>query len=284
MSLTLATESEIELAEAICGRAPSFQHTRFTNAGTEAVMHAIKGARAYTGRPKIAKCEGVYHGAYDYAEASLDPDPQNWGTDRPRPVGYAKGTPAGLLQDAVIIPFNDVAGSREILDRHAGDLAAVLVDLVPARCGGTPMSLAYIDMLHEFRRESGALIIDDEVITFRLHEGGAQTLYGLEPDLTTLGKVIGGGLPIGAVAGTAERDGRLRQQHWQGRLPAIRHLHGQPSLHVRRGGGDAHVYGRGRRNGSTTSARPRVPGCARLSVSPELRGRSPAKARSSSSI
>ena len=68
-------------------------------------MHAIKGARAYTGRPKIAKCEGVYHGAYDYAEASLDPDPQNWGTDRPRAVGYAKGTPAGLLQDAVIIPF-----------------------------------------------------------------------------------------------------------------------------------------------------------------------------------
>ena len=204
MSLTLATESEIELAEVICGRAPSLQRIRFTNTGTEAVMHAIKGARAYTGRPKIAKCEGVYHGAYDYAEASLDPDPQSWGTDRPRPVGYAKGTPAGLLQDAVIIPFNDVAGSREILARHAGDLAAVLVDLVPARCGGAPMSPAYIDMLHEFRRESGALIIDDEVITFRLHEGGAQTLYGLEPDLTTLGKVIGGGLPIGAVAGTAD--------------------------------------------------------------------------------
>ena len=104
----------------------------------------------------------------------------------------------------MIIPFNDVAGSREILARHAGDLAAVLIDLVPARCGGASMSPAYIDMLHEFRRESGALIIDDEVITFRLHEGGAQTLYGLEPDLTTLGKVIGGGLPIGAVAGTAD--------------------------------------------------------------------------------
>ena len=82
MSLTLATESEIELAEAICGRAASLQRIRFTNTGTEAVMHAIKGARAYTGRPKIAKCEGVYHGAYDYAEASLDPDPQSWGTDR----------------------------------------------------------------------------------------------------------------------------------------------------------------------------------------------------------
>ena len=204
MSLTLATESEIELAELICGRAPSLQQIRFTNTGTEAVMHAIKGARAFTGRPKIAKCEGVYHGAYDYAEASLDPDPQNWGTDRPRAVGYAKGTPAGLLQDAVIIPFNDVAGTRAILERHAGEIAAVLVDLAPARCGGLPMSPAYIDMLHEFRRSSGALLIDDEVITFRLHEAGALTLYGLEPDLITLGKVIGGGLPIGAVAGTAE--------------------------------------------------------------------------------
>ena len=204
MSLTLATESEIELAEQICGRAAAFQRIRFTNTGTEAVMHAIKGARAFTGRPKIAKCEGVYHGAYDYAEASLDPDPQNWGTDRPRPVAYARGTPAGLLQDAVIIPFNDVARSREILDRHAGTLAAVLVDPVPSRCGGAPMSPAYIDMLHDFRRSSGALLICDEVVCFRLHEGGAQTLYGLEPDLTTLGKVIGGGLPIGAVAGTEE--------------------------------------------------------------------------------
>ena len=204
MSLTLATESEIELAERICGRAPSLQNIRFTNTGTEAVMHAIKGARAFTGRPKIAKCEGVYHGAYDYAEASLDPDPQNWGTESPRAVGYARGTPEGLLRDVVVIPFNDVARSRQILDRHADELAAVLIDLVPARCGGLPMSPAYIDMLHEFRRSSGALIIDDEVITFRLHEGGAQTLYGLEPDLTTLGKVIGGGLPIGAVAGTEE--------------------------------------------------------------------------------
>ena len=204
MSLTLATESEIELAERICGRAPALQQIRFTNTGTEAVMHAIKGARAYTGRPKIAKCEGVYHGAYDYAEASLDPDPQHWGTERPQPVGYAHGTPAGLLADVVVIPFNDVAGSRAILDRHAGELAAVLVDPVPARCGGLPMSPAYIDMLHAFRRSSGALIIDDEVICFRLHEGGAQTLYGLKPDFTTLGKVIGGGLPIGAVAGTAD--------------------------------------------------------------------------------
>ena len=204
MSFTLATESEIELAEMICGRAASFERIRFTNTGSEAVMHAIKGARAFTGRPRIAKCEGVFHGAYDYAEASLDPDPQNWGTDRPRPVGHARGTPAGLLRDVVVIPFNDVARSREILYRHADALAAVLVDPVPSRCGGAPMSRAYIDMLHGFRRDSGALIIDDEVVCFRLHEGGAQTLYGLEPDLTALGKVIGGGLPIGAVVGTEE--------------------------------------------------------------------------------
>jgi glutamate-1-semialdehyde 2,1-aminomutase len=204
MSFTLATESEIELAELICGRAKSFEHVRFTNTGSEAVMHAIKGARAFTGRSKIAKCEGVYHGGYDYAEVSLDPDPQNWGTDTPRAVAHGQGTPDGVLKDTVVIPFNDVAATRAILDRHAEDLAAVLVDPVPSRCGGAPMSQAYIDMLHDFRRESGALLIADEVVCFRLHAGGAQTLYGFEPDMTTLGKIIGGGLAIGAVVGTAE--------------------------------------------------------------------------------
>ena len=158
-------------------------------------------------------------------------------------MGYAKGTPAGLLQDAVIIPFNDVAETRAILERHADDLAAVLVDLVPSRCGGAPMSPAYIELLHEFRRSSGALIIDDEVITFRLHECGAQTLYGLEPDLITLGKVIGGGFPHRRGGRHRRGDGGLRQQHGQGRLPAVRHVHRQSALHGRRGGGDAHVHG-----------------------------------------
>jgi glutamate-1-semialdehyde 2,1-aminomutase len=201
---TLATEAEIELAELICGRAKSFEQVRFANTGSEAVMNAIKGARAYSGRPKIAKCEGVYHGSYDYAEVSLDPDPQNWGTDVPASVGHSRGAPKGMTDDIVMLPFNDVAGSRAQLERHADALAGVLLDPVPSRCGGYPASPAYLAMLRDFTRQNGSLLILDEVVTWRLHYGGAQTLYGVEPDMTTLGKIIGGGLPIGAVAGTAE--------------------------------------------------------------------------------
>jgi glutamate-1-semialdehyde 2,1-aminomutase len=201
---TMPTELEIELAEILCSRTESIEKVRFANSGTEAVMNAIKAARAYTGRSRIAKCEGVYHGSYDYAEVSLDPDPQNWGSDDPVPIGFARGEPEGMLRDVVVIPFNDVENTRRILEAHAESLAGVLFDIVPSRCGGLPASREYMDMLREVTRKIGALLICDEVVTYRLHEGGGQTLYGLDPDLTTLGKVIGGGLPIGAICGRTE--------------------------------------------------------------------------------
>ncbi|MGD9536177.1 MAG: aspartate aminotransferase family protein [Alphaproteobacteria bacterium] len=198
-----ATELEIELAELIVPRAASFEQIRFCNTGTEAVMHAIKAARAVTGRSKIAKCEGVYHGAYDYAEVSLDPDPQHWGRDAPASVGFAKAAPEGMLQDVVAVPFNDLEGTRRILDRHQGELAAFLLDAVPSRCGGVPVTPEYVALVRDYTRKGGALFILDEIVTFRLDHGGAQTLCGIEPDITTLGKVIGGGLAVGALAGRA---------------------------------------------------------------------------------
>ena len=204
MCFTMPSELDIELAEMIIARSPAFDHLRFTNTGTEAVMHAVKGARAYTGKPKIAKCEGVYHGAYDYAEVSLDSDPQVWGQDAPRAVGHTHGVPEGVTSDVVVLPFNDVAESRRLLERHAGDLAGILLDAVPSRCGGIPVSSDYVNILQAFTRAHDAVLILDEVITWRLHHGGAQTLYGIEPDMTTLGKVIGGGMPIGAVVGREE--------------------------------------------------------------------------------
>jgi glutamate-1-semialdehyde 2,1-aminomutase len=204
MCFTLPTELDIDLAERILARAASFEKMRYTNTGTEAVMHAVKGARAFTGKPKIAKCEGVYHGAYDYAEVSLDSDPQSWGQDRPQSVGHTRGVPGGVTGDVVVIPFNDVAASKRILEAHAGELAAVLFDAVPSRCGGIPASAEYIEMLHGFTRANDALLILDEVVTWRLDYGGAQTRYGISPDMTTLGKVIGGGMPIGAIAGRDE--------------------------------------------------------------------------------
>lgn len=215
---TLPTEREIELAELICARSPAFEQIRFTNSGTEAVMVAMKAARAHTGRPKIAKCEGVYHGGYDYAEVSLDANPQNWGV-RPRPVGYTRGVPEGVLADVVVMPFNDVEGSLRALVENAGQLAGILIDPVPSRCGGVPATPQYVGALEEFARANGSLLIFDEVVTFRLEYGGAQTRYGIRPDLTTLGKIIGGGLPIGAVAGRAEAMSVFDQSHGKALYP-----------------------------------------------------------------
>jgi len=202
--MTLPTELEIELAEMLCARATGFERIRFTNSGTEAVMVAMKAARAFTGRPKIAKCEGVYHGGYDYAEVSLDSDPQNWGGEQPVSVGYTRGVPAGVLADMVVLPFNDVAGSLKVLEANAAGLAGILLDPVPSRCGGLPATPEYLAALQSFARSNGSLFMFDEVVSFRLDYGGAQSRLGVVPDMTTLGKIIGGGLPIGAVAGKAE--------------------------------------------------------------------------------
>jgi glutamate-1-semialdehyde 2,1-aminomutase len=214
------TEAEVGLAELLASRVPSLEQVRFTNSGTEAVMMAVRAARAFTGRTKIAKVEGSYHGSYDVAEVSLDPSPANWGDDEPRAVAYSAGTPDAELDQVVVIPFNDVARAKRILERHAADLAAVLVDPLPTRVGLIPASRDYLVMLREFTRRHGSLLIFDEVISFRLGYHGAQGEAGVDPDLTTLGKIIGGGFPVGAVGGKAEimkvfdpRGGKPRVPH-----------------------------------------------------------------------
>jgi len=194
----MPTESEVELAELLAARLPSVDHVRFCNSGTEAVMMALKAARAYTGRPKIAKCEGAYHGSYDYAEVSLDPTPAAWGGNAPVSVAYAKGTPDNVLADVVTIPFNDVEAAVSLIREHGPELACVLVDPMPNRAGLVPADRAYVEALRQVTREVGALLVFDEVITFRLGYEGAQGLWGIDPDLTTLGKIIGGGFPVGA--------------------------------------------------------------------------------------
>jgi len=200
----MATEAEIRLAELLCERVSTFEQIRFCNSGSEAVMFALKAARAHTGRPKIAKCEGSYHGSYDYAEVSLDPTPATWGNADPKSVAYARGTPQSVLDDVVVIPFNKPDEAERILRAHAQELACVLVDLMPNRGGLIPATPEFIAMLKRVRNETGVLIVLDEVITLRLAVGGAQSLFGITPDLTALGKIIGGGFPVGAVAGSAE--------------------------------------------------------------------------------
>ena len=204
-AFTLATEIEVEFAEHLCGRSESFEMLRFMNSGTEAVMAAVKASRAYTGRSKIAKVEGAYHGQYDYVEVSQTANPSNWGSDRqPAGVPVAHGTPTGVLNDVVVIPFNDPEGALAILDGHRYELACVLVDPMPHRVGLSPAEPAFVSALREWTARDGALLVFDEVITFRSEYGGAQTWYDERPDLTAMGKLIGGGFPAGAVAGNRD--------------------------------------------------------------------------------
>ncbi len=200
----MPTESEIKLARELTARLPSVESVRFTNSGTEAVMMAIKAARAYTGRPKIAKVEGAYHGSYDLAEVSLDPNPQQWGEGSPNSVPYAQGTPDSVLEDVIVLPFNDAKKAEALIALHGKDLAAILLDPLPNRAGLIPASPEFLRAIRRSADAAGALVILDEVISFRLGSGGAQSIFSISPDLTTLGKAIGGGFPVGAVGGRKE--------------------------------------------------------------------------------
>lgn len=202
---TLATEAELELAQLLCERAPGFEKIRFTNSGTEAVMAMIKAARAFTGRPKIAKAEGAYHGTYDFAEVSQVANPTNWGDiNKPNSVPLAHGTPQGVLDDVIIFPYNDIERTLSILDAQAGEIACVLIDPVPHRVGLLPGTEAFVEAIYDWTRRNGALLVFDEVVTFRVNYGGAQARYKVRPDITALGKIIGGGFPVGALVGRSD--------------------------------------------------------------------------------
>lgn len=197
------TESELDLAELLVERLPSVEQVRFANSGTEGVMMAIKAARAFTERSKIVKIEGAYHGSYDFAEVSLDSSPANWG-DMPASTAYAKGTPKGVLDDVIAVPFNDTEALRAVFDAHGDTIAGVLIDPMPNRAGLIPARKDYLDAMVEIAHAAGSLVIFDEVISLRLGYSGAQGLWSITPDLTALGKIIGGGFPVGAVSGRAD--------------------------------------------------------------------------------
>jgi glutamate-1-semialdehyde 2,1-aminomutase len=204
-SFPLPTPEEIELATIIVDRLPSAERVRFMNSGSEAVMMAVKAARAFTGRPKIAKFEGAYHGSYDYVEVSLGSTSANWGPlDAPASVPYSRGTPQGVLDDVVVLPFNRTEHAVARIEREAKSLAAVVLDPLPNRVGLVPAQREFLTAMREVTRKHGIVLIFDEVISFRVGYHGAQGAFGVTPDLTTLGKIIGGGFPVGAVAGSAE--------------------------------------------------------------------------------
>ncbi|MCK9450120.1 MAG: aspartate aminotransferase family protein [Bacteroidales bacterium] len=202
---TLATEAELSLAELLINRAESFEKIRFVNSGTEAVMAMIKASRAFTGKPKIAKAEGAYHGTYDFAEVSQTANPFNWGDiGSPNSVPVAFGTPQAVLDNVVVFPFNDIEHTLNILDTQADQIACVIIDPVPHRVGLLPATKAFVEALYAWTRRNNALLVFDEVVTFRVNFGGAQEKHTVKPDLTALGKIIGGGFPVGALAGRSD--------------------------------------------------------------------------------
>lgn len=202
VAVGMPTEVEVELAELLCARIDSVEQVRFTNSGTEAVMMAVKAARGYTLRPKIAKFEGCYHGTYDPVEVSQAPRPESWGpSDSPASVALSRGTPHSMVCDTVILPWNDTAAVRRTLEQHRTELACILVDLAPAHLGYIEADGGVLAALREFCDSSGALLVCDEVYSLRVDFNGAQHRRKVRPDITVMGKIIGGGLPIGAVGG-----------------------------------------------------------------------------------
>ncbi|MGY1716284.1 aminotransferase class III-fold pyridoxal phosphate-dependent enzyme [Geodermatophilus sp. SYSU D01106] len=182
----LPTESEVVCAELLRERTglPSW---RFCNSGTEAVMMALRGARAATGRDLVVRFAGSYHGTYD---AVVDP--------------AAPGVPGSVADSVVTLPQGDAGALADLLRSRGSEVAAVLLDLMPNRAGLRPADPAFVEQAADLTRRAGALLVVDEVITLRLEVGGLHTRYGLEPDLVTVGKVVGGGFPVGGVGGRTE--------------------------------------------------------------------------------
>jgi glutamate-1-semialdehyde 2,1-aminomutase len=205
MSFPGPSEHEVKLAEILTQRIPSMEVVRFANSGTEATMNAVRAARAFTGRTKLAKFEGAYHGTHDWVLVSVSPDPTKSGS-RKRPKAYASssGVPDTVLKHTVVLPWNDAEACVKILERHGRDLAALIVDPLMANAGVVVPQLGFLERLREVTDRLGIVLIFDEVISFRVSEGGAQQRFGIRPDLTTLGKIIGGGLAVGAFGGRAE--------------------------------------------------------------------------------
>lgn len=199
------TRTQTELAELLVGRIPSIETMRFCSSGTEATLMALRCARAVTGRDKVMKMEGGYHGSYELAEVSLVPLPHLAGqVDRPVSLPVDASIPQSALDDAVITPLNAVEIAVRLIESSAEDLAAVIVEPMLGSMGMIPATRDYLQALRDVTTKHGIILIFDEVITLRASEGGMQKILGVTPDLTAMGKIIGGGLPAGGIGGRAD--------------------------------------------------------------------------------
>lgn len=198
-SFGASTAAEIELAARIAATVPGIQKVRLVNSGTEAVMSAVRVARGFTGRDKVIKFEGNYHGHSDGFLSKSGSGLVTLG------LPDSAGVPPGLTQDTITLPYNDVRKFRTLMNTVGGDTACVILEPVAGNMGVVPPTQEFLNAVREETARFDALLLFDEVISgFRLSKGGAQQLYGVTPDLTTLGKIIGGGLPLAAYGGRAD--------------------------------------------------------------------------------
>ncbi|WP_272875298.1 glutamate-1-semialdehyde 2,1-aminomutase [Bhargavaea massiliensis] len=193
------TRHEVKFAEMLKEAIHSLDKVRFTNSGTESVMSTIRVARAYTGRTKVLKFAGCYHGHSDLVLVAAGSGPATLGTPD------SAGVPKSIAEEMITIPFNDEESYRKAMEQWGDELACILIEPIVGNFGIVEPEKGFLELVHELAKKHGALTIYDEVITaFRFHYGGAQDLLGLTPDLTAMGKIIGGGLPIGAYGGRKE--------------------------------------------------------------------------------
>ncbi|MDB6065900.1 MAG: pyridoxal phosphate-dependent transferase [Pedosphaera sp.] len=199
MSFGIPNPLEVGMAKLICATVPSVQKVRMCNSGTEATMSAIRLARGFTKRDKIIKFEGCYHGHADSLLVKAGSGALTFGNPD------SAGVPAAFTQHTVVVPFNDVDAVKAAFAANPGQMAGIIVEPVPGNAGLYLPKPGYLEFLREITTANGAVLIFDEVMTgFRLSRGGAQECYGITPDLTCFGKIIGGGLPVGAFGGRAE--------------------------------------------------------------------------------
>ncbi|PIE65291.1 MAG: glutamate-1-semialdehyde-2,1-aminomutase [Desulfobacterales bacterium] len=199
MSFGAPTSVEITLADMIVEAVPSIEKVRFVNSGTEATMSAIRLARGYTGRPLVVKFDGCYHGHADSFLVKAGSGVVTLG------IPGSPGVPEDIVRNTVSIPYNNVAVLEKTIEERGDEIACVIIEPVAGNMGCVLPAPGFLARLRQLTREAGILLIFDEVITgFRLSYGGAQELFGINPDLTTLGKIIGGGLPVGAYGGRTE--------------------------------------------------------------------------------
>ena len=195
------TTSQIRLANILASRIPSVDTIRFTNSGTEGTMMAVRAARQFTGREKILKIEGGYHGSHDYVSISVYPAKDDLNPEGPTPVPEYSTQPSAIADGVFVVAYNDSLAAEAVIRENADEIACVIMEPIISSIGYVPADISFLEKMRELTKELDIVLIFDEVQSLRVSPGGAQELFGVIPDMTTLGKIIGGGTPVGAFGG-----------------------------------------------------------------------------------